>query len=189
MRAAVSVWLLLLAVTICPVLAAAGETSGSLWTDNAKTAAGRSYLDGFVRGYIEGNRLGLDLLQGILPYARFDPGSRIDKNQLQSKLRMQALYYARALEGETLRKTVDQITKWYEDPRNQRILWGKLVNLAIGKVNGLHPNYIRYELKWLQETSAGKSIDWFHTIDPATGEGRVNYYDKNGRIMRTEWVR
>lgn len=188
MKIAISL-LVLFGICIGPAPTRADDTSGSLWAHNAKTPNGRSYLNGFVRGYIEGNRWGLDLIQGVLPHAHFDAASRVDKRQIESKLLMETLYYARALEGDNLKKTVDQVTQWYQDPQNRRIGWGRLVDLAIGKVNGVHMNYIGYQLRWLQNASNQRRIDWFHTIDPATGEGRVNYYDENGMIVRTEWVR
>jgi hypothetical protein len=181
--------LVLIAFPICPVLAGSDEPSGSLWIHNAKTPNGRNYLHGFVRGYIEGKKWGLDLVEGVLPHAQFDTTSRIDRKQIESKLFMETLYYARALEEENLKKTVDQVTQWYQDPQNQRIHWGKLVDLAIGQVNGVHLNYIQHQLRWLQDISTQGRIDWFHTIDPATGEGRITYYDEKGRIIRTELVR
>lgn len=184
-----NVFLIIFGLSICPVLAGSDESSGSLWIHNAKTANGRNYLLGFVRGYIEGKKWGLDLIEGVLPDAQFDAASRIEKKQIESKLFMETLYYARALEEEKLEKTVDEVTQWYQDPQNQTINWTKLVELAIGRVNGVHLNYIQYQLKWLQDASTHGRIDWFHTIDPATGEGRVNYYDKEGRITRTELVR
>ena len=181
--------LVLFGISICPAPTRAEDTRGSLWIHNAKTPNGRSYLNGFVRGYVEGNRWGLNMMEGILPYARFDPASRIDKKQIESNLLMETLYYARALEQENLEKTIDQVTQWYRDVQNRRISWSKLVDLAIGKVNGVHMNYIQHQLRWLQDVSIHRRIDWFHTIDPATGEGRVIYYDENGRIAKTEWVR
>jgi len=172
-----------------PALAETADTIGSLWTHNTKTPNGRNYLNGFVRGYIEGKRWSLEMMEGILPHARFDTASRIDKRQIESKLFMETLYHGRALEEENLKKTVAQVTQWYQDPQHWRISWSKLVDLAIGKVNGVHMNYINCQLRWLRDVSIHKRIDWFHTIDPATGKGRINHYDENGRIVRIELVR
>jgi hypothetical protein len=184
--------LLLLTVLGCvvlPVLAEPDNTDGSLWNHNAKTPDGKSYLDGFVRGYIEGRRWGIEMMEGTLPYARFDFSSPIDKNQIESRLLMETVYYSRALEETNFKTTVDQVTEWYQDAENWRITWIKLVDLAIGKVNGYHMTYIRYQLKWLRESSNQKRIDWFHTIDPATGKGLVKHYDKEGKVVRVEVVK
>ncbi len=181
--------LILLAFSVFPTLTKGDDTSGSLWTHNAKTPNGRSYLNGFVRGYIDGKKWGLEMMEGILPHTRFDAASRIDKKQIESKLFMEAMYYGRALEEENLEKTVDQVTQWYRDPQNRRISWSKLVELAIGKVNGVHTNYVRHQLRWLSDVSIHRRIDWFHTIDPATGKGRINYYDQTGKIIRAHVVR
>lgn len=189
MRKRVISLLVLFGLSVLPALADIDNTSGSLWIHNTRTPDGRSYLNGFVRGYLEGKRWAVEMLEEILPYARFDSSLRMDKRQIESKLIMENLYYARALERENLKKTIDQVTQWYQDPRNSRISWIKLVDLAIGKVNGVHTNYIRHHLKWLQDVSIYNRIDWFHTIDPATGEGLITYYDQNGRIIRTELVR
>jgi hypothetical protein len=179
----------LLGLSVCPVSAESEITGGSVWIHNAGTPDGRSYLDGFARGYIEGNRGSLERVEAILAHATFDPASRIDRKQIESKLFMETLSYARALEEENLKKAVDQVTRWYQDPKNRMISWGKLVDLAVGEVTGLHRNYVDHQLRWLQEVTTNKRIDWFHTIDPATGEGTVITYDTHGKIVRTELVR
>jgi len=186
---AVIALLVLFTFLVGSALAEPEETFGSMWTSNTKTEDGRGYLRGFVRGYVEGKKWGLDQIEGILPYVRFETTMRIDKEQIESKLFMENLYYGRAVEEENLTKTVDQVTQWYQDPQNRKVDWSKLVDLAIGQVNGAHVNYIRHQLRWLQDVSTRKRIDWFHTIDPATGEGPVTYYDKDGKIVRTELVR
>lgn len=188
MREFTTLVLLSLTLSVCLAVAETNETSGSLWIHNAKTPNGKQYLQGFVRGYVEGKRRGIDLIEGILPHADFEPGSRINKKQMESELFMETLYYARALEEENLKKAVDLVTEWYRDPQNRLIGWGKLVELAIGRVNGVHTNYTEHQLRWLQDVSNHKRVDWFHTIDPATGEGRVDYFDENGGIVRTELV-
>jgi hypothetical protein len=180
---------ILFSLSVLSASVKADSTSGSLWTHNAKTPNGRSYLNGFVRGYIEGKQWGLVMMEGILPYMEADTPSRIRKKQIESKLLMETVYYSRALEEENLKETVDQVTYWYRDSRNGRISWSKLVDLAIGKVNGIHRNYTAYQLRWLQDVTIHRHINWFHTIDPATGEGEVRYYDRDGRIERVELIR
>lgn len=180
---------LLFGLLILPALADEIVTDGFLWTHNAKTPTGQSYLNGFVRGYIEGKRSGLEMMEGTLPYAQFDSSSPIDKKQIESKLLMETLYYSRALDEENLKMTIDLVTEWYHDSQNWKISWSKLVDLAIGKANGFHRNYVRYHLKWLRDVSIHKRIDWFHIIDPTTGEGQLKYYDKDGRIVRIELVK
>ena len=96
------VFLVVFGLSIYPVLAGSDESSGSLWIHNTKTPNGRNYLQGFVRGYIEGKKWGLDLIEGMLPHAQFDTASRIDKKQMESKVFLETLYYARALEEENL---------------------------------------------------------------------------------------
>lgn len=178
----------LFGLSILPAPGQADNTSGFLWTQNTKTPNGRSYLDGFVRGYIEGKKWGLEMVKGTLPHAHFDSSSPIDKSQLESRLFTETLYYDRVLEEENLKKTVDLVTQWYQDRQNWGISWNKLVNLAIAQVNGFHVNYITYQLRWLRDLSTQKRIDWFHTIDPATGRGQVKHYDRSGRITRVELV-
>jgi len=169
--------------------AGAADTAGELWIHNRKTANGKHYLSGFVRGYIEGRRWGIETMEAILPYAEIHPSTRIDKKQLESRFFMETLHYGRSVEESNLENIIHQVTQWYEDPRNWEISWTKLVDLAIGKVNGFHVHYIEHQLRWLQESSTQKRIDWYHSIDPATGEGKVTYYDKNGQILRVEWVK
>ena len=181
--------LTLLGLSLSPAWAETDDTSGSLWTHNAESQNGRDYLNGFVRGYIEGKQWGIEMMEGILPHAQLDASARIQKDQIESRLFLESLHYAQAVEGENLQKAIEQVTQWYQNPTNARISWIKLVDLAIGKVNGFHGNYVQYQLKWLQDVSLHPRIDWFHTIDPATGTGRVTFYDKNGGIERIEWVR
>jgi hypothetical protein len=165
------------------------ETNASLWRHDIDTANGRHYLSGFVRGYIEGRRWGIDMMEGILPYAQIDPSSGVNKKQLESRFFLETVHYRRAVEEPNLQNIIRQVTQWYQDPRNRDITWTKLVDLSIGKVNGFHSNYVEHQLRWLQQVSTQKRIDWFHTIDPATGEGKVTYHDETGRILRVEWVK
>lgn len=165
-----------------------GAPDGLLWTQNSKTSNGRSYLEGFVRGYIEGKRWGIEMMEATLPHAQFESTAPIDEGQIESKLFMDRAHYARALEEGNLTATIDLVTEWYRDPQNSGIRWVQLVELAIGKVNGFHLTYVTYHLKWLQDRSIHKRIDWFHTIDPATGKGEVKYYDEGGKIVRVELV-
>ncbi len=170
---------------------APGEPSdpdGRLWTENAKTSNGRSYLEGFVRGYIEGRRWGIEMIEGTLPYVQFELSSPIDKEQIESKLLMETSYYVRSLEAGNLEATINLVTQWYQDPQNWRITWSKLVELAVGKINGFHENYVNYHLKWLRDLSIHRRINWFHTIDPATGAGQLRFYDEEGKIIQVEWV-
>jgi len=128
-----------------------GDPDGLLWTQNAKTSNGRSYLEGFVRGYIEGKRWGIEMMEGTLPHAQFESTSPIDREQIESKLFMEKLHYTRALEEENLTATIELVTEWYRDPQNGSIRWIQLVELAVGKVNGFHMTYVTYHLKWLQD--------------------------------------
>jgi hypothetical protein len=188
LRKAILMWIFLGTTFFSPGVEAA-DTAGELWIHNRKTPNGNHYLNGFVRGYIEGRRWGIETMEAILPYAEIDPSTRIDKEQLESRFFMETLHDGRSVEESSLENIIHQVTRWYEDPRNWEISWTKLVDLAIGKVHGFHAHYIEYEIRWLQESSTHKRIDWYHGIDPATGEGRVTYHDKNGQILRVEWVK
>jgi hypothetical protein len=172
-----------------PVPARSEDSSGSLWLHNANTVEGKSYLVGFARGYIEGKQQGLDLIGRLLPYARFDPTTRIDREEIESRVAGETRYGILVVEGENLGSAVDQVTEWYQDGQNQDIAWDKLLELSIAKTGGAHDNYVQYQLNWLRDLSHNGQIDWFHTIDPGTGEGPVSYYDKAGKIVRMELVR
>lgn len=174
---------------VVPLCAESADTQAGLWTHDTETVNGRHYLSGFVRGYIEGRRWGIDMMEGILPYAQIDPAAGVNKKQLESRFFLETVHYRRAVEESNLEKIVRQVTHWYQDPRNKNITWTKLVDLSIGQVNGFHSNYVEHQLRWLQQASTQKRIDWFHTIDPATGEGKVTYHDATGQILRVEWVK